>query len=143
MQPSQRVIKKYPNRRLYDTELKAYITLEDIKKLVFAEAEFQVIDAKTKKDITQSTLLQIIADQEATGRPIFSTHLLKYFIRFHPEKSNQPLSQYLEQAMNFFSQQREFFETQWKSYQQFVDPLFLQNVMNFKNKFKKPPSSEK
>ena len=64
MKTKTRLIKKYPNRRLYDTELGVYITLEDIKKLVIDQIDFQIIDARSKKDLTHSTLLQIISEQE-------------------------------------------------------------------------------
>jgi len=124
---SPRVIKKYPNRRLYDTAQGTYITLEDVKKLVFDHAEFQVIDAHTKKDITQNTLLQIIIEQEATNAPLFTTAVLQDFIRFYHEKSQTIFSQYLEQSMRFFIQQKEFFKNQWQSYQTlFSDPALMQ-----------------
>lgn len=94
-----RIIKKYPNRRLYDTELGLYITLDDIKKLVYEHIEFRVIDARTKKDLTQTTLLQIIAEQEASTNPIFTTDMLQDFIRSYHEKSQNLFTQYFEQTM--------------------------------------------
>ena len=72
-----RVIKKYPNRRLYDTEISSYITLGDVRELILEHVLFQVIDAKSKKDITRSILLQIILEQEEDGEPIFSTPVLE------------------------------------------------------------------
>ena len=72
-----RIIKKYPNRRLYDTEISCYITLGDVRKLVLDHTVFQVIDAKTKEDITRSILLQIIFEQEEDGEPMFSTQSLE------------------------------------------------------------------
>ena len=118
--PETRIIKKYPNRRLYDTELGLYITLDDIKQLVFERIEFQVIDARSKKDLTQSTLLQIITEQEANSTPIFTTALLQDFIRFYHEKSQNIFSQYLEQAMDLFIRQKSFLQNQWETYQKLL-----------------------
>lgn len=107
-----RIIKKYPNRRLYDTELGLYITLDDIKKLVNDRIAFRVIDARTKKDLTQTTLLQIIAEQEASAKPIFTTDMLQDFIRSYNENSQNLFTQYLEQTMKVMKQ--------WPSYQDFA-----------------------
>ncbi|MFZ2314265.1 MAG: polyhydroxyalkanoate synthesis repressor PhaR [Gammaproteobacteria bacterium] len=108
-----RIIKKYPNRRLYDTAIGTYITLEDIKKLVLDRVEFNIIDVKTEKDITQSMLLQIISEQEASATPIFTVAMLQDFIRAYHEKSQNLFSEYLEQTMNLFLKQKEFLENQW------------------------------
>lgn len=127
---SFRVIKKYPNRRLYDTDLGTYITLDDIKKLVFDRVNFKVIDARTKKDITQNTLMQIITEQEASSTPIFTTSILQDFIRFYHEKSQSVLSEYLEQALNLFFHQKEFFKNQWQPFQSlFSDPSFMEQAL--------------
>lgn len=115
-----RIIKKYPNRRLYDTELGTYITLEDVKKLVFAHEDFKVVDARSNMDITQTTLLQIITEQESHSTPIFTTAILQDFIRFYHEKSQSALGEYLEQAMSLYIQQKEFFKTQWESYEKLL-----------------------
>ncbi len=77
-----RIIKKYPNRRLYDTEISSYITLEDVRQLVLESQPFVVIDARSKKNITRSILLQIIFEQEEDGEPIFSTNTLEEIVRF-------------------------------------------------------------
>lgn len=135
--PPSRVIKKYPNRRLYDTELGNYITLEDVKKLVFERIDFQVIDTRTKKDITQSTLLQIITEQESTSTPLFTTAILQDFIRFYHEKSEHVFSQYLEQAMHVFSQQKEFLQNQWQSYQKLLAKPAAQADKKISSKIKK------
>lgn len=119
---STRVIKKYPNRRLYDTTTNAYVTLEEIKKLVLDRVELQVIDARTKKDLTQITLFQIISEQENTATPLFTINVLQDFIRFYHEKSQNMLSQYLEESMRLFHQQKEFYTQQWAAYQQLVQP---------------------
>ena len=78
-----RIIKKYPNRRLYDTEISSYITLEDIRQLIIEGESFTVREAKTGKDITRSVLLQIIAEHEDIGQPILSAQLLTEIIRFY------------------------------------------------------------
>lgn len=80
---SRRIIKKYPNRRLYDTSSSAYITLADLKKLVMAGQPFVVRDAKTEDDLTRSILLQIILEEEAGGSPIFTEAALANIIRFY------------------------------------------------------------
>ena len=83
MTQSSRIIKKYPNRRLYDTETSSYITLTDVKKLVLEQVEFRVEDAKTREDLTRSILLQIILDEETAGAPMFSSDMLSQIIRFY------------------------------------------------------------
>jgi polyhydroxyalkanoate synthesis repressor PhaR len=82
MADSVRLIKKYPNRRLYDTQTSSYITLADVKELVLKHEEFQVIDAKSNEDLTRPILLQIILEEESTGAPMFSHDVLTQFIRF-------------------------------------------------------------
>lgn len=119
----ERIIKKYPNRRLYDTSIRAYITLDDVKKLVYDRVEFKVVDARSQRDLTQNTLLQIIAEQELNSTPLFSPAVLQEFIRFYNEKSQDMFSQYLEQAMRVFMKQRDFFQNQWLTYHKlFLDP---------------------
>jgi polyhydroxyalkanoate synthesis repressor PhaR len=83
VKPVQRVIKKYPNRRLYDTETSTYITLAEVKQLVMESAQFVVRDAKTNDDLTRSILLQIILEEEAGGAPMFSEQVLANIIRFY------------------------------------------------------------
>ena len=84
-----RTIKKYPNRRLYDTEDSKYITLEDISVLVFENKEFVVVDAKTENDLTRNTLLQIIIEKEQSSIPIFSTAVLTQIIRSYKNQLQQ------------------------------------------------------
>ena len=76
-----RLIKKYPNRRLYDTQTSTYVTLSDIKNLVMGSEVFKVVDAKTEEDLTRNILLQIILEEEAGGAPVFSTQMLSQIIR--------------------------------------------------------------
>src|SRR6478736_4775781 len=81
--PVLRVIKKYPNRRLYDTETSTYITLTEVKQLVMDKAPFVVRDAKSGDDLTRSILLQIILEEEAGGAPMFTEQVLASIIRFY------------------------------------------------------------
>ncbi|MBT0571437.1 polyhydroxyalkanoate synthesis repressor PhaR [Curvibacter sp. CHRR-16] len=96
---AQRVIKKYPNRRLYDTATSTYITLSDIKQLVMEHAQFAVVDAKTGEDITRSILLQIILEEEANGSPMFTTPVLASIIRFYGHAMQSMMGGYLEKNM--------------------------------------------
>ncbi len=101
-----RVIKKYPNRRLYDTTISSYITLEDVKRLVVEQVAIKVIDARTQDDITHSTLLQIIIEQEENGPPLFTTSILQQMIRFYGGSMHPMFSQMFEQGMRLFTQQQ-------------------------------------
>src|ERR1044071_6401502 len=100
-QPS-RVIKKYPNRRLYDTETSSYITLADVKKLVLEHVDFRVEDAKTKEDLSRSILLQIILEEEAAGAPMFSSDMLTQIIRFYGNAMQGMMGSYLEKNIHTF-----------------------------------------
>ncbi len=93
---AERVIKKYPNRRLYDTQTSSYITLAEIKQLVMESAAFVVRDAKTGEDLTRSILLQIILEEEAGGTPMFSTSVLANIIRFYGHAMQGFMGGYLE-----------------------------------------------
>lgn len=97
--PSQRVIKKYPNRRLYDTDTSTYITLAEIKRLVMDSEVFAVVDAKSGEDITRSILLQIILEEEAGGSPMFTTPVLANIIRFYGHTMQGMMGGYLEKSM--------------------------------------------
>ncbi len=101
-----RIIKKYPNRRLYDTEISSYITLEDVKRLVMEEIPLQIVDVKTQKDITHNTLLQIIIEQEESGPPLFTTENLAQMIRFYGGSMQQMLSTFFAQGMKLVSEQQ-------------------------------------
>lgn len=93
---AERVIKKYPNRRLYDTQTSSYITLAEIKQLVMASEPFVVRDAKSNEDLTRSILLQIILEEEAGGTPMFSTSVLANIIRFYGHAMQGFMGGYLE-----------------------------------------------
>ena len=99
-----RLIKKYPNRRLYDTKTSTYITLADVKKLVLEGQEFQVVDDKTKEDLTRSILLQIILEEENGGAPMFSSDILTQFIRSYGNAMQGMLGAYLERNMQLFGE---------------------------------------
>lgn len=94
--PVQRVIKKYPNRRLYDTNTSTYITLAEVRQLVMQSASFVVRDAKTGEDLTRSILLQIILEAEAGGAPMFTEPVLASIIRFYGQAMQGYMGPYLE-----------------------------------------------
>ena len=102
MSDSPRIIKKYPNRRLYDTANSGYITLADVKQMILADLVFQVIDAKTGDDITRTILLQIILEEEAGGMPMFSSAMLAQMIRFYGSAQQTIMGQYIEQNVTAF-----------------------------------------
>ncbi|MDO9404630.1 MAG: polyhydroxyalkanoate synthesis repressor PhaR [Polaromonas sp.] len=97
-----RVIKKYPNRRLYDTDTSAYITLTDVKELVMGSAPFVVRDAKTGEDLTRSILLQIILEEETGGAPMFTEAVLANIIRFYGNAMQGFMGSYLEKNVQSF-----------------------------------------
>jgi polyhydroxyalkanoate synthesis repressor PhaR len=99
---NSRLIKKYPNRRLYDTQTSAYITLADVKQLVLDNEVFRVIDAKSDEDLTRSILLQIILEEEASGAPLFSSQMLSQIIRFYGHAMQGMMGAYLEKTMQAF-----------------------------------------
>ena len=108
----QRIIKKYPNRRLYDTEISSYITLEDVRQLIVDREEFVVRDARTGADLTRPVLMQIIAEHEEHGQPIFSTELLTQVIRFRGDSLQGAMSSFLERSLQFFLEQQQTLRSQ-------------------------------
>ncbi len=104
MSTKPRIIKKYPNRRLYDTQTCSYITLHAVKEIVLNHIPFKVIDVKTDQDVTQAILLQIIHDHENTSASIFTTELLQNLIRFYGHPLQKDLSQWLEHSFQFLAQ---------------------------------------
>jgi polyhydroxyalkanoate synthesis repressor PhaR len=109
-----RIIKKYPNRRLYDTEVSRYITLQEVRHLVMENVKFRVLDKNTHDDITRSILLQVIAEQEEGGNPIFTTELLVRIIRFYGDPMQASITRYLELSMQLFVQKQQQFAEQLK-----------------------------
>ena len=102
-----RVIKKYPNRRLYDTVESRYITLADIRRLVMEKVEFVVIDKKTQEDITRSILLQVISEQEHSGEPLMSQDFLSQVIRSYGGSMQGLVGSYLEQSLKLLAGQQQ------------------------------------
>jgi polyhydroxyalkanoate synthesis repressor PhaR len=123
MSEPARLIKKYPNRRLYDTKTSVYITLADVKKLVVDGEEFQVLDAKTGEDLTRSILLQIILEEEAAGSPMFSSDVLTQFIRSYGNAMQGMLGSYLERNMQLFNEMQKSLREQ--SQKLYGDPARL------------------
>ena len=99
---SVRLIKKYPNRRLYDTQTSTYITLADVKQLVLKSEIFKVVDAKSAEDLTRSILLQIILEEESGGMPMFSSVMLAQVIRFYGHAMQGMMGTYLEKNIQTF-----------------------------------------
>lgn len=137
-----RLIKKYPNRRLYDTFTSAYITLADVKILVLQHEDFQVVDAKTSEDITRSILLQIILDEESGGMPIFSPMALQQIIRFYGHSMQGVMGDFLDKNIQAFMEIQERMAEQskgmyegkigpeaWTQFMNVQTPV-LQNLMN-------------
>ncbi|MDN3922082.1 polyhydroxyalkanoate synthesis repressor PhaR [Roseateles violae] len=109
-----RVLKKYPNRRLYDTQTSSYITLADVKAMVLDGQAFEVRDAKTAEDITRSILLQIILEEETGGVPMFSTTALSQIIRFYGHAMQGVMGAYLEKNMQSLAELQDRFSAQSK-----------------------------
>ena len=109
---STRVIKKYPNRRLYDTEISSYITIEDVRQLIIDNEDFEVRDARSGEDLTRQVLLQIITEHEQDGEPMLSTQLLSQIIRFYGDSLQGFMGSYLERSMQGFLEQQQQFRKQ-------------------------------
>jgi len=101
-----RIIKKYANRRLYDTGDSCYITLDDLKKLIVSGVQVKVLDAKSQEDISREVLLQLVADQESLGRPILNEAILTSLIRFYDHPMQKLASTYLETALGQLQEQQ-------------------------------------
>lgn len=110
-----RVIKKYPNRRLYDTETSAYITLAEVKQFVLDSQAFEVRDARTGEDLTRSILLQIILEEESGGIPMFSSEMLVNIIRYYGHAMQGLMGSYLERSIGAFHEAQRKFQEQTKS----------------------------
>jgi polyhydroxyalkanoate synthesis repressor PhaR len=112
MSDTPRIIKKYPNRRLYDTANSGYITLADVKQMVLENLEFRVVDAKTGDDLTRAILLQIILDEESGGMPMFSSDLLSQMIRSYGSAMQGFMGSYLEKNLEGFQQMQKVLQEQ-------------------------------
>ena len=134
---AQRVIKKYPNRRLYDTNTSSYITLTEVKQLVMSNEPVVVKDAKSGEDLTRSILLQIILEEEAGGAPMFSETVLANIIRFYGHAMQGYMGSYLEKNVQMFTDfQNKLAEqaqgTSPEAWSQFMrmQPPAMQNMMS-------------
>jgi polyhydroxyalkanoate synthesis repressor PhaR len=123
-----RIIKKYPNRRLYDTAISSYITLEDVRQLVKQRVTFQIQDAKTGEDITRNILLQIILEQEQAGEPIFSSEVLSQLICFYGDTLQSIITSYFERSMILFTKQQENFQDKMYNPLTFMTEIAEQNL---------------
>jgi len=138
-----RLIKKYPNRRLYDTQTSTYITLADVKQLVLEMENFQVVDAKSSEDLTRPILLQIILEEEQGGMPMFTAPMLSQIIRFYGNAMQGMMGSYLEKNIQAFvdiqgklqDQSKAFYETNkigpemWTQFVNMQAPM-IQSVMS-------------
>jgi polyhydroxyalkanoate synthesis repressor PhaR len=104
---AERLIKKYPNRRLYDTTESRYITLDEVRQMVLEEIPFKVVDRQSNDDITRNILLQIIMEQENGGEPLFSADILSRFIRNYGAAAQTGFAEYLETSLRFFNEQQK------------------------------------
>ena len=143
MATAVRLIKKYPNRRLYDTQTSTYITLADVKQLVLDNENFQVVDAKSTEDLTRPILLQIILEEEAGGMPMFSAVMLSQIIRFYGNAMQGMMGSYLEKNIQAFidiqgklsEQSKAFYETNkigpemWTQFVNMQSPM-IQSMMS-------------
>ncbi len=140
-----RLIKKYPNRRLYDTQTSTYITLADVKQLVLEHENFQVVDAKSGEDLTRQILLQIILEEESGGVPMFSAQMLAQIIRFYGNAMQGIMGSYLEKNIQAFidiqaklqEQSKAFYESNkigpemWTQFVNMQAPMIQSMMTNY------------
>ncbi len=112
METPVRLIKKYPNRRLYDTKTSSYITLADVKQMVVKNEDFQVVDAKSSEDLTRQILLQIILEEESAGVPMFTSDLLSQMIRSYGSAMQGFMGTYLEKNLQAFQDMQKALQEQ-------------------------------
>ncbi|MDC0534820.1 polyhydroxyalkanoate synthesis repressor PhaR [Francisellaceae bacterium] len=125
-----RIIKKYPNRRLYDTAISSYITLDDVRKIVLECEPFQVIDSKSKEDITRSVLMQIINEQEEVGeKPMFTNDFLQQVIRSYGNSMQEILTGYFDNTLDAFLNQQKRIQDNVSNLIDSTNPL-KQDTMN-------------
>lgn len=116
MEADVRIIKKYPNRRLYDTEASCYIKLLEIKDMIERGIIIKVIDSTTEEEITRSILLQIILEQESNKEPLFTTENLLNFIRYNGETSREGFMHFMEKNLSFFQDQQSSVQEKFKEF---------------------------
>ena len=122
--PDVRIIKKYTNRRLYDTVASRHVTLDDLRKLIAGGEKVQVVDEKSGEDLTRAILLQIIAEQEQFGTPVLSSEILEAIIRFYGNPAQELLTNYLEKSLGGLMQQQRVMQAEMaKALQSPLAPL--------------------
>ncbi len=117
-----RVIRKYPNRRLYDTVESRYVTLADIRRLVVERIDFIVLDRKSQQDITRSILLQVIAEQEGGGESLMSRDFLSQVIRSYGNGLHDFVGRYLDESLQLFTKEQRELRDRFKNVVG-IDPL--------------------
>jgi polyhydroxyalkanoate synthesis repressor PhaR len=127
-----RVIRKYPNRRLYDTVESRYVTLADIRRLVVERVDFVVLDRKSQQDITRSILLQVIAEQEGGGESLMSRDFLSQVIRTYGSGLHDFVGRYLDESLQYFAKEQRDFRDRFKSVVG-VDPVETVTAVAQKN----------
>ena len=111
-----RTLKKYPNRRLYDTSQSCYVTIDNVRDLVLGHERFRVVDSKSGDDLTRSILLQIIVEQENdAGEHVLTNEVLQHLIRFYGSGMQTNMAHFLEQSISFFLNQQEVMQNQVRS----------------------------
>lgn len=103
----ERIIKKYPNRRLYDTGESKYITSTDVRDMVMSGVKVKVVDSASEEDLTRQILMQIIMEEESGGRPLFTAEMLAQLIRFYGGTMQGVFARYLEESFNLFANQQQ------------------------------------
>ncbi|GAB4392851.1 MAG: polyhydroxyalkanoate synthesis repressor PhaR [Gammaproteobacteria bacterium] len=131
-QKADHIIKKYANRRLYDTVISQYTTLDAIKKLIMEGKQVKIIDAKSQDDLTHSVLLQIISEHEVSSGGLFSTQVLQNIIRFYGSNTQYWFKYYMDKLVRLFIEQQHDFQKQIKNLVD-VNPLTMMNEMAKKN----------
>ena len=145
MPSAMRLIKKYPNRRLYDTQTSTYITLADVKELVLEQQEFQVVDARSGEDLTRQILMQIILEEEQEGQPMFTPPVLAQIIRSYGGAMQGMMGSYLEKNVQAFidiqkklqEQSKAFYDTNkigpemWTQYVNMQAPMIQSMMSNY------------
>lgn len=121
------VIKKYPNRRLYDTSTSTYITLDDVKQMVIRSEPMQVVDAKTNEDLTRATLMQILLEEEASGAPVFNVSMLSALIKLYGQAQQSVLAPFLENSLVQFQKAQQLMEEQMRTLPKGFDPQSMFN----------------
>jgi len=127
-----RVIRKYPNRRLYDTVESRYVTLADVRRLVVERVDFVVLDRKTQQDITRSILLQVIAEQEGGGESLMSRDFLSQVIRSYGSGLQEFVGRYLDESLQLFAREQREFRERFRSVVG-VDPVETVTAVAQKN----------